>query len=136
MSRSAPQFQGFWAIAWLAGAVCWRYGRSPVGAAGDEERTASDQLKPEVRFVLTACRVSRLTFGGQTRLTWVGDSGIEPVTSTVSRCRATALTIELPPSSWASAVGGSLDFPTLTPVSPPSVGALWGQPWGQPQTAI
>ena len=58
------------------------------------------------------------------------------MTSTVSRCRATALTIELPPSSWAAAVGVSPDFPTLTPVSPPSEGTLWGQPWGQPQTAI
>jgi hypothetical protein len=53
-------------------------------------------------------------------------------TATVSRCRATALTIELPASSWAAAVGLSLGFPALTSVSPSSVGTLWGQPWGQP----
>lgn len=40
----------------------------------------------------------------------VAVTGIEPVTSTVSRCRATAPTIELPPSSWAPAVGVSPDF--------------------------
>jgi hypothetical protein len=66
----------------------------------------------------------------------VGDTGIEPVTSTVSRCRATVLTIELPASSWAVAVGLSPGFPALTSVSPSSVGTLWGQPWGQPWTAI
>jgi len=44
-----------------------------------------------------------------------------------------ALTIELPSSSWASSVDVSPDFPALTPVSPPSVGTLWGQPWGQPR---
>src|SRR5215467_8519894 len=66
----------------------------------------------------------------------VGDTGNEPVTSTVSRCRATVLTIELPASSWAAAVGLSPGFPALTSVSPSSVGTLWGQPWGQPWTTI
>lgn len=56
-------------------------------------------------------------------------------TSTVSRCRATVLTIELPASSWAAAVGLSLGFPALTSFSPSSVGTLWGQPRGQPWTA-
>jgi hypothetical protein len=56
-------------------------------------------------------------------------------TATVSRCRATVLTIELPASSWATAVGLSPGFPAFTSVSPSSVGTLWGQPWGQPWTA-
>src|SRR5262249_9590280 len=57
-------------------------------------------------------------------------------TATVSRCRVTVLTLELPASSWAAAVGLSPCFPALASVSPSSVGTLWGQPWGQPWTAI
>jgi hypothetical protein len=69
-------------------------------------------------------------------LTLVGSTRIEPVTSTVSRCRARALTIELPSSSWAAAIGVSPDFPALALVPPLSVGTLWGQAWGQLRTAI
>jgi hypothetical protein len=47
------------------------------------------------------------------------------VIATVSRCRATVLTIELPASSWAAAVGLAPGFPALTSVSPSSVGTLW-----------
>ena len=68
-------------------------------------------------------------------LTLVGNTGIEPVTSTVSRCRTIVLTIELPALSWAAAVGLSPGFPALTSVSTPFVGTLWGQPWGQLWTA-
>jgi hypothetical protein len=46
------------------------------------------------------------------------------------------LTIELPASSWAAAVGLSPGFPALTSVSPSSMGTLWGQTWGQLWTAI
>src|SRR5215467_1272832 len=66
----------------------------------------------------------------------VGLRGLEPRTSSLSGCRATALTIELPASSWAAAVGVFPGFPRVNLCCPALCGDTVGSPWGQLWTAI
>jgi hypothetical protein len=67
----------------------------------------------------------------------VGAEGTKLPTATVSRCRVIVLTIELPASSWAAAVGPFPRFPHIDLCFPlSSMGTLWGQPWGQPWATI
>jgi hypothetical protein len=68
--------------------------------------------------------------GDRPGLTRVGDTRIEPVTSTVSRCRVTALMIESPLLAWRLTMGGLLGSPVLSLVFLVSVGTSWGQQWG------
>src|SRR5262245_39876600 len=65
----------------------------------------------------------------------VGDTGIEPVTSTVSGCRATAPDDARTALSWEPNDGRHPGFPLLTLVPLASVGTLWGQPWGHDRRA-
>jgi hypothetical protein len=60
----------------------------------------------------------------------VGDTGIEPVTSTVSRCRATGTDDGITAFSWACRDRRPPALPVLTLIPPLSVGTLWGQLWG------
>src|SRR6266496_2154666 len=65
----------------------------------------------------------------------VGDTGIEPVTSTVSRCRAVDNNDESCYPNCTFMCGFAPTFPLLTYISPQSVGPAWGGPVGPSRRA-
>jgi hypothetical protein len=62
--------------------------------------------------------------GSHRRSKVVGDTGIEPVTSTVSRCRFCTFGSALSVLTWAAAEPGPTDFPVFPLVAPRVLGPL------------